>query len=216
MSRVVELTVNALDVEALTDKLGRVDDDTLAQIATESVNTVATHAYDTAKQRMTSTLSLTEQYVSRKMEVGLAKPSTRPRATVTANGMLTTLGHYGATVLAQPVKHPERSKGHAAIGLAKGEKRAGVSVEVRRGNRKVMGTAFTLPGKNDREGNPLVFIRAGGVNRKTGKPKVENLYGPSVYQLFNTQIRELREGIETDLFDTLINRADEVITKALS
>ena len=206
MSRMVELKVDTGTVDGLVERLGKFDSAALVEIATDAVNMVATHTYDTTREQMTADLSLTDSYVTRKVKLQVAKPSVTPRAAIVADGSLTTLGHYSPSLLTQPVKHPNRSKGHSEVGLAPGQKRAGVTVEVKRGSRKEMAGAFTLPGKKDNEGNPLIFVRnpSGGKNPKTGKPKVTNLYGPSVYQVFNSYINDLQDSIGTALVDSVV------------
>lgn len=216
MGTSITVDVSLQEIEALAARLGTFDEDTLRQASLQSVNEVADRAYNLSKARITDGLSLTDAYVSRKMKVNPAKPTdARVRATIVANGTLTSLGHYGVRAEMQPVKNPSRSKGHAAIGIPPGQKRAGVSVEVRRGNRKQLLKSFTLAGFRDNEGNPLVFVQAGGVNSRTGKPKVERLLGPSVYQLFKYQVGQIVAGVQDDLNDTLVARAEAAFEKVI-
>lgn len=215
MARVLAIDIDVSQLDRLVGSLERLDADTLAEVGTTSVNEVAARSFVLSKTNMIAGLTLSDAYISRKMRLTLAKPSTRPRAVISSNGLLTSLGHYGARVQTQPVKRRNRSKGDPAVGIPPGQKRNGVTVEVRRGNRKLLAQAFTLAGLKDNEGNPLVFVRAGGVNPKTGKPKVERLLGPSVYQLFKYQIEQIGGDVADDLAETTINRAEEALQKAL-
>lgn len=216
MARSITVDVSVQAVESLVNRLASFDEETLVEVSTQVVNEVADRAYNLTRGRMTDGLSLTDAYVTRKMRLSLAKPgTTRPRATIVANGTLTSLGHYGARVETQPVKNRKRSKGNPAIGVPPGEKRGGVSVEVRRGNRRNLLKSFTLAGFRDNEGNPLVFVQAGGVNPRTGKPKVERLLGPSVYQLFKYQVGQIIDDVRDDLSTTLIEQAEAAFEKVM-
>ncbi len=217
MARVLEVKVDVAASEALAERLGQLDGEVLARVATAAVNSTDEFAYDTAKTNILSTMNLTDGYVSRKVRVVPAEPQARPRAVVRTEGTLTTLGHYGAQPLTQPVKNAKRSKGWAAVGVAPGQKQAGVSVEVIKGARKTMAGAFILPGKKDNEGNPLLFFRqkGGGVSSSTGRPKVDSLLGPSVYQLFKKQYGDIMQGVEDNLERTLLDEAEEAMKKVL-
>lgn len=217
MAKVIELTADIAALESLADRLDQLDADTLAEVATNSVNAAAEFAYDLSKRNILSTVNLTDAYVRAKSGVRPAQKSSRPRAVVFADGVLTSLGHYGAAPQIQPVKDAARSKGWPAAGVPPGQKQAGVSVAVKPGARKLMPGAFVLPGKVDSEGNPILFIRqkSGAVNPNTGRPKVEALLGPSVYQMFNTQITAISDGITDNLEQTLLDQAEEAIKKVL-
>ncbi len=217
MATVLELKVDVQALEGLSERLGDLDGDTLAAVAADTVNSSATYAYETTKKGMLAGLTLTDPYISRKMELNLATPSTRARATVVAKGLLTTLGHYGAVPLTTAVKNQSRSKGWAAVNVPKGQKQAGVSVEVTRGARATLKGAFVLPDLEDKEGNPLIFFRNkfGEVNPKTGRTKVESLLGPSVYQLFKEQFRLQQQGITDNLQETLLEQAEAAFKKVL-
>lgn len=212
-----DMQVDVSALEALAERVGQMDEDAFAEFATKAVNETANFAYDTTKKGMLAGLTLTDAYISRKMELNLAKPSTRPRAVVLAKDPLTTLGHYAPRIETTAVKNPSRSKGWAAAGIPKGQKITGVSVEVTRGNRQSLPGTFVLPGLKDYEQNPLIFYpeRFRRVNPKTGRAVVESRLGPSVYQLFKFQYDKNAEGITDDLRDGLVEYAEAAFKKAL-
>ena len=59
------------------------------------------------------------------------------------------------------------------------------------GTRKLLPHAFTMPGKLDSEGNPLVFVRG-----RNGKVRVPT--GPSVYQLFRIAADSIQGAVYAD------------------
>lgn len=203
-------------VTGLADKLARVSGQELVETATATVNQVTERAYDLTRKRINAGLSLSDKYVESRFEIRRAKPSANPSATIVARSALTTLGHYAQQQSVQPVKRPTQAKGDPARGIAKGQKPAGVTVAVRRGDRKLVqgGAAFTIPKFKDSEGNALIFERVPG-KTASGKPKVRALYGPSVYQLFRLQARLSAEEIGNDLAETFTTQANALIDKAL-
>lgn len=219
MARSFVVDVDALGVQRLVSRLSELDESTLAEISTNVVNEVAERTYALAKGRMTKGLTLSEAYVQSRMAVRPAQVSSRPRAVIVAYGNITTLGHYAPRQVTQPVKRPKRAKGDPARGIAAGQKSAGISVEVTKGNRKIvregMGDVFTIPKIRDSEGNPLIFRRIKGAKTRNGKDKLKALYGPSVYQLFKYQVDLILNEVEEDVADTLANRAEEALKKAL-
>lgn len=217
MARVFGVRIDIAAIEEFAEKVGGLDGDALAEAATAAVNETAEYAYDLSKRNILEGLSLTDAYVSRKMRVVPAAPSARPRAAVVADGVLTTLGHYGAVPQTQPVKRPKRSKGWAAAGIPPGQKQAGVSVEVVKGDRKLMPGAFILPDLTDNENNPLIFFRNkyGELNVDTGRPKVDSRLGPSVYQLFSTQIGKIGTEFEDKLGEIVLREAEAAFERAM-
>lgn len=212
----VEGNFDALD--ALGDRLELLSGEELQQAAAAAVNRVTDSAYVLFKRAMTSGLTLTEQYVDAKMSIEKAKPAARVVSKIIARRSVTLLGHYAPMVVTQPVKNPTRARGNAALGIPAGQKLAGASVEVSRGSRKVIKSkgdepdVVIWPSKRDREGNPLLFRLTGG-RTSSGKPRMEALYGPAVYQLFRYQIEQLSDAIADDLQDALVEEAQSVFER---
>lgn len=208
-------------VQAFGERLENLTGEELQQAAAAAVNRVADSSYVLFKRAMTTGLTLTEQYVDAKMQVEKAKPSARAMAKIIARRSVTLLGHYAPVVVTQPVKNPARVKGHSALGIPPGQKLAGASVEVSRGSRKVIQPkgdkpdVVLWPSKRDREGNPLLFRLLGG-RTSTGKPRMEALYGPAVYQLFRYQIGQLSDAIAEDLQTALVEEAQSVFERIYS
>lgn len=213
MKFAIDVDVNK--VLSLGQNLDEIDGQMLAEIGTQAVNEVADRAFALAKRRMLQGLNLNEAYVNRRITVRKAQVSARPRAVVTSAGDVTTLGHYGATVVTRSVKHPKRSKGNKPLGIPPGEKQGGVQVEVTRGNRKIVregfDDVFRVAKFRDSDGNPLIFQRIKGSKNASGKEKLKVLYGPSVYQLFKYQIPLIRNEVEDDLEETIGQLAEQAI-----
>lgn len=218
MARSLTLTADTRALATLASRLEGLAGDTLEAVATVVVNEVGERTYDLARVRMLAGLSLTDVYLRNRMGFVPAQRGQRPRAVVLARGDLTTLGHYAPAVTTQAAKQPKRSKGNSALGIAAGQKLAGVSVAVRRGQRKTVradqGDTFLMPGRRDSEGNPLIFRRLAGSTR-SGRDKLKALLGPSVYQLFKYQVDHFQEEVENDLAETLMERAEAAFLDAL-
>lgn len=203
-------------VSALGDRLDQISGEALQQAAAAAVNRVADSAYGLFKRAMTSGLTLTEQYVDAKMHTEKAVPSNRVTAKIIAQHSVTLLGHYAPVVITAPTK--KRSKGNPALGVPKGQKAIGASVEVSRGTRKVIKPLAASPDvvmwprKRDREGNPMLFRMIGGKSDK-GLPKMQALYGPAVYQLFRYQINQLSDAVADDLEKQLVSEAETIFER---
>lgn len=219
MTRSITFTADTQALNSLGDRLGTLQGSTLENVATTVVNEVGERTFSLARGRMLAGLSLTDVYLRSRMGFQPAQASSRPRAVVLAQGDLTTLGHYRPAISTQAAKSPARSKGNPALGIAAGQKLAGVSVAVRRGQRKDVragkGDVFLMPSRRDSEGNPLIFQRIAGGKTRNGKDKLRALLGPSVYQLFSYQIDLIRGEVETDLAETLLERTEAAFLDAL-
>ena len=222
-----KFTVDTSALDGLSDRLTELTPETLGARLVETTNQQIESAYDLSRKRMLSGINLTDSYIQRKMAVTQATANKTTAEIVAYGGKdyLTSLSHYGAVQLAKDVnwtneriladgnkfgKWPgwTRRTGNEKLGIAVNRKAAGRSVEVVRGSRKKIGPAFAIAGKNDKDGNPLVFRRnAGG--------KVEALSGPSVYQLFRVAGNELAEQIGDDYQAAIIDAAERELKKVL-
>lgn len=232
------ITIDAAAVEQLADKLGDVDSSALGARLVETVNDVAESAYDLSRRTITTDINLTDAYVQRRMELRKATAS-KPVAEIVApfgKKNLTNLSHYGAQVgetkavnwtneriIAEVFGGEEkfgpwpgwtRRTGTRHMGIEEGRKAYKMVAEVTRGKRVSIGKKFTLPGKRDTEGNPLVFERT-GPGGKSGKGSIQALYGPSVYQLFRVAAERIEERVTDDLRDAVVEAAERAFEEAL-
>jgi hypothetical protein len=176
----------------------------------DAVNETAASAYEMSRRAIISGINLSDHYVQWHMRVDPATIN-NPVATITAfsdRAYLTGLSHYGAMQETQPVEQPKRAKGDAKRGIPAGQKASGMSVEVVRGNRKPIEHAFTLPGKEDRDGNPLVFTR-------DKNNRIKSRLGPSVYQLFRVVGAEIENQVHDDLEQAVRGAAETYLLKSL-
>lgn len=200
--------IDVAPVSDLADKLSRLSPEHVNALIVSAINDTALSAYELSRKTILNGINLTEGYVQDRMQLELAKAH-NPVATITAFGdkkNTTALSHYGAMQEAQPVRDPRRSKGDAVRGIPAGQKAAGVSVEVVIGNRKVVQHGFTMPGKNDREDNPLVFTRDKG-------NKIRARSGPAVYQLFRVAGAKIESQVYDDLEQAVLTAAETQFAK---
>lgn len=195
-------------VEALADKLASLTPEVIGVLMVDTINGIADSTYELARKTMLGGINLTDSYVQRKMQVIHATPA-KPEASIVAlgdNANLTGLSHYGAMQL----KQGGGFRGDPARGIQRGERQAGVSVEVITGKREKFQFGFFLPGKNDSEGNPLVFAR------KKDSGKIVSRRGPAVYMLFRVAAGEIEDQVYGDLSTAVINEAERQLQKELS
>lgn len=201
-------------LSSLAGQLEKLTPEKFGEAIVEAVNDTVDRAYDLGRQRMLGGINLTDEYLKRKMLVERATEQ-RPVAKITAfggNDFLTNLSHYGAMQEKQDVVgngSNRRLKGNAAFGIPVGQKAAGRSVEVVKGQRKNIKSAFGIPGRNDGSGTPIVFRRIEGTRT------VEALLGPSVYQLFRIAAKGIEGSVGDDLEQAVIDAAERRLQEAL-
>lgn len=206
-----DIKLDVASISGLSDRLSRLTPEALGAATVQAINDTTDSVYQLARAQMTATLNLTDDYIRRKMEVTRATTQT-PESVISAVGSrsnMTSLSHYGAMQERKAANNPARAKGDEKRGIPKGQKAAGLSVEVTRGSRKLLAHGFTMPNKRDNSGNLLVFTRdrAGKVRSRTG---------PSVYQLFRSAAQAVGPDAEKQLRDSLIEQADQAIARALT
>lgn len=222
--RLFEIKLDPTEVEALAERLGQADPVQLGRAIVETLNRVANETYDLSRKNITSGVNLEDSYVRRRMEVREASPQ-RPEASIIGLGQFeTNISHYGAMTLDTDVnwsndwilankgkfsKWPgwTQRTGDRARGIEPDRKAYKVNAEVARGSRKSVGKKFTLPGRVDTDGNPLIFKREGD--------QVEGVLGPSVYQLFRVAADRLYDQIGDNLEQAIVETAEREFLKAI-
>ena len=242
--RIFDVKVDVGQIEALKERLGRVDPAELGKALVETLNEVTEKTYALSRKHIMASVNLDDPYIQSRIEVKLAT-SSAPKAEIVATGegkMTTGLGHYGPYQLSQGVNWTnsriqamgrkigpwpawELRTGDSGRGIGIGEKQAGLTVSVKPGSRKkVKGQIFTIPGIDHVDGSPVMFRgtgEAGGGRskmdrgRKAPRQKAEALYGPSVYQLFATAAKEIYSDVGDDLERAILERAEKEILKVL-
>lgn len=203
------IEIDVRSIAALSDKLGILTSETLGNATVSAINKVVTRTYDMTRERMIAGLNLSDSYVTSKMQLRVADNPLKPSASIVARGQLTTLGHYQPRMLLQAVKRPGRSKGNPALGIPSGLKPAGLTVTVTRGSDKLVAHGFQIAKSRDSEGNALVFLRG-------SNGKIRSALGPSVYQLFRTQVQQNIDKIKDDLETTVADEAYAAIQELLT
>lgn len=216
MSKSIQLKVDIRQVEGFADRLGRLSGRELGEAAVDALNEVVERAYEFGRDRMTQGINLSDEYVRERMQVDKATQG-RPEATITAFGSrpnLTILGRYDAQARPVPVTSGRRSRSTGALRsvIPAGQKQSGVTVGVSKGSRSFVERGFLLPLRRGTEagGNGL------GVFARNRAGKLLHRYGPSVYQLFGFQIQTVSFAAEEDLAETLLDKADAAVEKALT
>jgi len=223
------------DLEKFGLDLNKLSPEELGATMVVELNRVGKDAYELSRKTILRGVGLTDAYVSRKMDTVEATKQIPTFQIVAARkkGFETGLGHYGAMPLTKRVRWPDPIEGMKIGPYPWGmytprkddEKPAGASVEVVRGSRKNLLNAFSIPGKVDSEGSPILFVGRGGRSgskventdrqgRKVGRQKIRRLLGPAVYQLFRTTIPLVRDEIEQDLEAAVVRAAEEYMNEA--
>lgn len=224
-TRLFEIKLDATQVQELANRIGSFDGERLGTAIVSALNEVANDTYDLSRKHITNGVNLEDGYVKRRMQVREAKVS-RPTAEIIAmGGFETNISHYGAMldpalvnytndkILAMGKKFSKwpgwtYRKGDEARGIPEDFKQDKARAQVVRNRTKSIGRKFTLPGKNDSSGNPLIFRR-----NETGQ--IEGVLGPSVYQLFRVAAEELFERAGEDLENAIIQTAEREFLKAV-
>lgn len=210
----------------LADDIAKIGSEQIGEAVLRALNEGGDSAYELSRKTILRGINLTERYVQGRMEVQEAT-GRQPTFTITARGgkgFTTNLSHYGVMLEPKAVNWSNERiasmgkkfgkwpgwtyrKGDQARGIEEDEKQHIATVSVIKGSRKSAGRKFTLPGENDREGNPLLFQRFGG--------RIEPVQGPSVYQLFASTIPLIRDKVGDDLEQTLLREVEREVQKAL-
>jgi hypothetical protein len=225
---VFSIRVDVSQLEGYADFLSTLTPEMLSARWVGAINKTLDSAYELGRHTMLSGINLTDHYLQSKMRVDRATTQ-RPEGAIVAmagKGYNTSLSHYGRIQLTQRVnwtnakiiakghkfgKWPgwTRRRGSSILGIAEDQKAAGVSVEVVKGRRKPMGPMFSIPGKVDTEGNPVIFQRTGAPSGNK-KGKVKALQGPAVYQLFRVAIPKIESDTAEDLQRAVMYEVDRI------
>lgn len=222
-----DIKITLDDLNAVTGKLAGISSERMGEVVVNTLNDAADSAYDLGRKRILRGINLTDDYVKRKMRVEHATSGKLEAAIVApgSRGFLTGLSHYGSMQEVQPVTWSNariQAMGHAfgqwpgwtqrigdqGRGIAPDSKAAGRSLEVVKGRRKNIKSAFTM-NKRDSDGNQIVF-------RRTAAGTVSALYGPSVYQLFRTAIPQIEDPVADDLQRKLYDAAERMLQNGLA
>lgn len=186
----IRVNINVAEIDGLESRLRRLTGEAFGAAAATVVNDVITRFDAAARKGMNEGINLSDAYVKSKTDLALARPGANPEASLVTRGDLTILGHYDPLVLHRSAP---RARGDASRGVPAGAAAAGVSVEVRRGARKTMGSAFTMRlRQGTKDGDKVgVFIREGDKKR--------HVYGVAPYSLFRYQVNKRSDDLEADL-----------------
>lgn len=216
MARDYALKLDTTQLDKLGARLAQATGEDIGKASVTALNEVVDRTYDLARDRMIAGINLDDQYLRRRMTVQHATPG-KPVASITASGArnaTTVLGRYDAKPVIVANNRGRTGKGNKAIGIPPGQKQAGVTVEVTRGQTSdgFVPRGFLLPLNrgNEAGGNGL------GVFARTRDGKLRHRYGPSVYQLFAYQVERIVNDVTDDLEDTLAEQVDLALQKAIT
>jgi hypothetical protein len=207
MTRSFVVTFDVQKAEKLAEKFGLLSADQIGRVTVPVLNQVTERTYDLARDRITSGINLSDDYLRKRMSVTPATGA-KPSAAITALGdksTLTPLSRYDAKMVLQP-KRSSRTRGKGLLPL-NGQRQAGVNVGVTRGTEKDISYAFMLP---LRKGNVAGGNGLGVFTRPKDGGKYRHRYGPQVYQLFAYQAAR----IEDDVLDDMESSLTEAVVKA--
>lgn len=215
MARDYALKIDAAQVVKLGERLAQVSGEEIVRASVTALNEVVDRTYELARDKMIAGINLTDDYLRRRMTLQHATPG-KPVASITASGArnaTTVLGRYDAKPVIVANNKGRPGKGNKALGIPPGQKQAGVTVEVTRGQISdgFVPRGFLLPLNRGTEagGNGM------GVFARTKDGKLRHRYGPSVYQLFAYQVERIVNDVADDLEDTLAEQVDLALQKAI-
>lgn len=215
MARDYALKIDASQVVKLGERLAQANGEEIGRASVTALNEVVDRTYELARDKMIAGINLTDDYLRRRMTLQHATPG-KPVASITASGArnaTTVLGRYDAKPVIVVNNKGRPGKGNKALGIPPGQKQAGVTVEVTRGNVSdgFVPRGFLLPLNRGTEagGNGM------GVFARTKDGKLRHRYGPSVYQLFAYQVERIVNDVTDDLEDTLAEQVDLALQKAI-
>lgn len=215
MARDYALKIDASQVVKLGERLAQASGEEIGRASVTALNEVVDRTYELARDKMIAGINLTDDYLRRRMTLQHATPG-KPVASITASGArnaTTVLGRYDAKPVIVANNKGRPGKGNKALGIPPGQKQAGVTVEVTRGNVSdgFVPRGFLLPLNRGTEagGNGM------GVFARTKDGKLRHRYGPSVYQLFAYQVERIVNDVADDLEDTLAEQVDLALQKAI-
>ena len=217
MARNYALKIDATQVEKLGKRLAEATGEEIGRASVTALNEVVDRTYELARDKMVAGINLDDQYLRRRMTVARATPG-KPVASITASGArkdMSVLGRFDAkpVLVANKKKNNAGMVGPRKLPFPAGQKQAGVTVEVTRGNVSdgFVPRGFLLPLNKGTEagGNGL------GVFARSRDGKLRHRYGPSVYQLFAYQVEHILNDVTDDLEDTLAKQVELAMQKAI-
>lgn len=211
--------VDVSDIEGLADDLARLSGEDINRVTALAINKTAEWVDEESHALMLGGINMEPAYAKAFRDVDPANPA-KLKATVGTRANATQLSRFDAKPVAVAAKSPiKKLKGNPALGISRGQKQGGVTVEVTRGARKQIkrDNVFLNPGIRDSQGNPLVMERLSGSTR-SGKDVLVRRLGPSPYQLFKHQLNndEFVEKVNDYLERQLVELVGDAIEKAVS
>lgn len=205
------VTVDARGLLRRADLLGKVDAKSIGEGALRAVNSVATEFNKTAEQGALAGINLTSAYYRSKTDLRLGTSALEPEASITVAGGkpngLTVMGRFPGTVAFVSPGARRRA------GPVRGRRSAGVSVEIRKGERQLQPQWFVMKLRNQ-QGLVGVFVRDDRLSPSSTRDGVagkRHIYGPGPYQLFRKQVEVGEQQLSRDLErEALINITAEI------
>lgn len=209
------IKISVDQIVQMADAVGALDAQSLGAAALTALNEVVDKTYDLSRDRITTGINLSDDYLRRRMEVEHATGKNL-EASITATGdrsQMTRLAKYNASMVIVPRTSTRKSRSKGLLPL-NGGKQAGVTVTVSRGQPKTLSDNYFIlrlanHGADEKFG---VFSRGKG---KTQDSALKHHYGPSVYQLFRYQAGQIIDQVADDLQQTLLDRVGEQVDKVL-
>jgi hypothetical protein len=215
------LKIDVTKVEGLGERLGKLTGQEIVAASVTALNSAMESAYDLARQRMVSSVSLDDPYIRTKMDVSPATLQ-KPKASIVAFGdkpFVTPLSRYPNQLLLAPRKttgHQYNNKKRpytGAMNLPEGMRQKAVQVSVsRQGGGATLLYAFMQPLK----AGVLVGGNGFGIFARDRSGKKLHRYGPAVYQMFKTLLPTIEGEVGDDLSAKLLDEVEAEIQKAFA
>lgn len=226
-----EVDVEVLEVDSLRKRIEQINDPLVDAAVVKAITEVAKRTYATLLTKMSATVNLPAAYIEQRMvttppksvgkntvEASIVAPVGASASKLIKVNPMTTLRQYGPQQLMTPTKWKDSvytpRTGDALRGIPVNMKQHGVSVEVLRGSRKRIATAFLMP---LRAGTVAGANGMGVVQRDKASGKIRSLKGPMTFQIMRGVLPGITDDVQADLAATAereLNKAIDEVLKA--
>lgn len=180
--------------KTLTEKVSKTEQ-AIKKAKFRAVNRVATSARAEASREIRKQVKLPAAYVNKNLTVNKRATLESPEASVGTTKDNVSMAQFGPKQMTRSIAG---ARGDALRGIGAGRVRAGVSVHVSpAGGRKKARKWFLLPLKG--QNRMGVFRRVGTPLKGRDKPGGKRLYQPYIEQVFGPSIYQVFQGVRKDL-----------------
>lgn len=225
------------DAKRLADGLAGFDANSIGRTALEVVNETTASTHKTSVDRIVDRLNFDRRYVEQRLTMRPATNPVEPRAAIAAPIKGVNLADFlppgpRAGQIIKPTnwtneqlpkgwgKNPRAKEkwlrwkpriGAHHLGIPVGQKQAGLSISVVRGQGATFAHSFLITASNG-----FTFVGSRRKEDHRGKGKVQAKFGPSVHQLFRASLDpKFLDAIAAQLQRGILDRSSAIFTKVI-